>query len=538
MRINSLVLARYLANEVAYRGFREQGAIPFMPTSRRSSRVKVSVLKANVLSGVLFSMASISASAIIATGNLYGYALSTTVLTGVAIAMALMYIIPFTSTVLREGIVDLLRLLPLSPKEVLKTYLLSMILYWGGLAITFIYVPYIVVSTYFVIIGKLSVVPYLLTILAAIATLAFSFLLGIALGTYSYLVRRRALFRYVSAIAWALVFLITYVMISITGYISKLVINTGGSLGVLSIVGPYIPFIGPLYAYLANPVLTPLSITETLAITLATYFVAKGRLSKVFIYGGEYVAPTKPTKVITPKAPLVVSPKPPLLTMIRKDLKLLSREPRRLAGVIILIIFPLVMTVMGGFTKTPILSATLVTCFVGAFSGLGVENLYYVEGEGALVLYTLPIRKRDVVLSKSLATSSITAPMAFAISLIYSLIKTVNPLISLVFAIVAAILSISYALINSSLMASLIPKEPSYWNDMTFRRSLGLRIVRSALALIGIGVSVAIPLVIMLLGLGGNVAIIIEVLAIYSLITLCAGLVLMKLIVGEGTLSD
>ncbi len=535
MRINSLTLAKYLANEVAYRGFREQGSIPFMPRSRTSGRFRVSVLKANILGGVLFSMVSLSASAIIPTGNLYGYALSTTVLTGVAIAMALMYIIPFTSTVLREGIIDLLRLLPLSPKEVLKTYLLSMILYWGGLAITFIYVPYLIVSTYFVIIGKLGVVPYLLAILAAAATLTFSFLLGIALGTYSYLVKRRALFRYVSAIAWASVFLITYLMFSITSYISKLVVNTGGSLGVLNIVGPYVPFVGPLYTYLVNPVLIPLSIIETLVITLATYFIAKGRLSKVFIYGGEYVVPTK---VTIRKAPLVVSPKPPLLSMVRKDLKLLSREPRRLASVIILIIFPLVITVMGGFTKLPILSATLVTCFVGAFSGLGVEHLYYVEGEGALVLYTLPIRKRDVVLTKSLATSLITAPIAFTVSLAYSLIKTSNPLISLVFAIIASTLSISYALINSVLMASLIPKEPSYWNEMTFRRSLGLRIVRSALALIAVAASMAIPLVLMFLGLGSNTEVVIEVLVTYSVISLCIGLALMKLMVKEGTLSD
>jgi len=531
--VTTLKLARYLANEVAYRGFREQ-SLPFLGIRGRGSRgfSGVSVIKSNILSSILFSLVSISASAVVALGNPVAYAVSATILAGVSIAMALMYVTPFTSTVIREGIIDLLRTLPITPSQVLKTYLTALMLYWGGLSVTFFYIPYLVVSTYYVLVGTLGIQELLLALLAFTTSLLFSYLLGIALGTYSYVVRRRAVLRYVTAIAWALTFLIVYLMFSITSHITTL-IKSSTHLGMLELVGPYIPFVGPLFSYLVSPQLLTLSVIESLAIVVATYFVGRGRLASVILHGAEYRVPTKVVK-----APVTsVKPKPYLLGIVRKDLKVLLREPRRLGSMIVMMVFPLVI----GFTmfsKEPILSSALITSFVGAFSGLSVEYLYYAEGSGAQLLYLLPIRKRDVAISKSLATSVITSPISLAIATTFSLLKVGNVVTSLALGTSAAALSLGYSLINSALIINSVPKEPSYWNELTFRRSLSSRLVRTLVAIVGVGASVAIPLILMLMGLGNEVSKVVTAVGTYALATLVIGSLMIKYLVKGNVLSS
>lgn len=505
----TLRIARNLTKEVTYRGFRGVAASAFTPVARPSKgkgRVSVSIVRSNVFGAIFYSIVSFSASIPLLATNYEkipatdAFSVSLTVLVGFAFALSLMQVTPFTSTFIREGLVDLLRLLPLTDSQILKAYLTALILYWGGLSLTFIFVPFLIVATYVTVEGILPGTHLLLGLYAVVATLTFSYSLGIALGSYSYAVRRKASLRVMSTAAWLLSFMMMFLLYRA----SSIMIEAAKTLEpVLRTWGALVPFVGPLFSA-ANPALMLGSVGEsTLLVTLA-YVLARRRVSKVFLGGVEYAVAAKAQPVRRAKvseAGLRVSGL--IGAMIRKDFKLLSREPRRLANMLFLVLLPVIMSVPMGsgslMTRYSTFMVLFISSFLGAFSGLASEYVFYAEGAGALLLYHLPLRKYDIALAKALTCSLITLPISAAVVSGLAVYFTGDVVLAAYGVAVTVMLNLGFSFINSAITMSMLPDTPSEWSEYSFRASMGTRFVRSVVKLVVLGVGVGVPLVIILL---------------------------------------
>ncbi len=539
----TLEIAKNLTKEVTFRGFRGVSASAFTPVAKSSrGKVSVSIVKSNVLGAIFYSIVSFSASVPLGMATYAKvpapevFSVSLTVLVGFAFALSLMQVTPFTSTFIREGLVDLLRLLPLTDSQILKAYLTALFLYWGGLSLAFIFVPFFIVSAYVAIQGFLPGTYVLLGLLAALATFAFSYSLGIALGSYSYAVRRRASLRVASTVAW----LVSFMMMFLLYRASSIMMEAAKSLEpVLSTWGALIPFVGPLFT-LPNPLLTLASLGESAVLVAVAYLLARRRISAVFLGGAEFAAvkavPTK--KVRVGEAGLSVSGL--TWSMVRKDLKLLSREPRRLANMLFLVVLPIIMSVPTASSSNLMARYStymvfFMASFLGAFSGLASDNVFYVEGSGALLLYHLPISKRDVALAKALTCSLITAPISVAVVAGTSLYLTGSPALTLYAAGVTALLNVGFSLLNSSVTTSMLPDTPSEWSEYSFRGSMSTRFARTVVKLTILGVGVGVPIVLMLLApfLGASLTMTEAILTAYALASLAAGLTFLHVAAGR-----
>jgi len=544
----TLRIAKNLTKEVTYRGFRGVAASAFTPVARPSGskgRVNVSILKSNVLGAIFYSIISFSASIPLLAINYAKipatdtFSVSLTVLVGFAFALSLMQVTPFTSTFIREGLVDLLRLLPLTDSQILKAYLTALFLYWGGLSLTFIFIPFFAVSTYVAIEGALPGTYLLLGIFAVVTALAFSYSLGMALGSYSYAVKRKASLRIMSTAAWLLSFMMMFLLYRT----SSAMIEAAKTLEpVLRTWGALIPFAGPLFSAV-NPILTLGSVGESALLVVLAYVLARKRISKVFLGGAEYAvaAKARPVKrVKVSEAELRVSGL--IGAMIRKDLKLLSREPRRLANMLFLVLLPIIMSVPMGsgsfMTRYSTYMVLFISSFLGAFSGLASEYVFYAEGAGALLLYHLPLRKYDVALAKALTCSIITLPISVAVVGGFTMYFTGSAALMSYGIAITAMLNLGFSLINSAVTMSMLPSTPSEWSEYSFRSSMGTRFVRSVVKLVILGVGVGVPLVIILLAplTGASFAMTKILATVYAVISLIAGLVILRVTTGSKAL--
>lgn len=487
-------LAKLLVREAAYRGFRGSQAAPFLPSARHTgSGIRVSVISANIIGGFLFSLLSLAmAGAAYTTSSQYGswvaFSTSLTFLTGFALAMAVMQASTFTSSVIREGLIDLLRLLPLNDKDITKIYVYALTLYWGGLAVAFLFIPFLGAEAYLVITGYLSPAHLLIASFAAATTLVFAYSAGLALGAQSYIGRKGTIMRAASVAGWVLTLLLFF----LTYYSYSVALTMTESLApFLATWGYLIPFVGLAFA---DTVLKALiSLALTLGLLLPTTRAAVSRISAIL--RGAETAPALTSGHGSPEA--VVRGK--LTALIVKDLKLLSREPRLLANAIMMTALPVLMMVVFSITgkDSGLVSSTTspaIAALLGVFSSLATDTLYFVESSGAIALHYLPVTRAEIATSKALSSLIITLPAVSAVTVAISAYSGTPPHIILANTSLAAGMAAGFALINSAIMASWVPKEPTEWGEQLFIRDLSTRIkfVAARLGVSGVGLAIVV----------------------------------------------
>ncbi len=507
--ISSIKLAKYLTREVMYRGFRRSpGSFPgswggITRKEVKKGRVKVSALSSNVLGAFFYSLISIFSSLSLimmpkgTASPAEVFAIALTILLSFGIAMILMQVAPFTSVFIREGILDLIRTLPLSDSEILKAYLASATLYSGGLSVSFMFIPFLITASYLSIHGGLPP-PYVgVGALSAACLIVFGFSIGMAIGSYSYSLSRRASLRAVSTVAWLACFAMTYLMYGMMSWIVKAALYVAPA---LSTWGLMVPFIGPLYAW-GRPALLAACIAETVTISALSYTLALRRV-RALMLGAEYAVAAKASIKVSAPSIRVTGV---IHGMIRKDLKLLSRDPRRFANMLFLTILPLIFSFTMSGRKLGVLGMPLslmVAGFAGSMSGISSDVLYYIEGGGAAVLYTLPLSRRSVALSKSLCASMITMPIAVAVSSIIPVLSGGSPYLVAASGLIAASLNLGYSLLNSSITIKLLPKEPSEWTEYSLSM-LGKRFIKGLMRVLFAIAGAGLPVLLMILSLSG-----------------------------------
>ena len=501
-------LAKLLVREAAYRGFRGGQAAPFLPSARKTpSGVRVTVVSANVIGAVLYSLlSSAMAGAAYMTSGLYGpwvsFSTALTFLTGFALVMAVMQASTFTSAVIREGLIDLLRLYPLTDKQIARVYAYALILYWGGLAVAFLLIPFLAAEAYLAATGYLSPAHPLIAAFAAATTLAFAYSAGLALGAQSYIGRRSALMRAASAAGWVLTLLLFF--LTYYSYTIALTV-TEGLAPFLARWGYLIPFVG--LAFADGPLKAAASLTVTLALLLPSLRAAVSRVSAI-LRGAEA------TSTLTAgggSAEAVVRGK--LAALVIKDLKLLTREPRLFANAVMMTALPILMMVILSMrgSGSGLVSATTspaIASVLGVFSSLAVDTLYFVESSGARALYYLPITRAEVAASKALATMAITAPAVGVAAAAVSAYSGAPPGLVLANVGLAIAAGTGFTLINSAIMASWVPREPSEWGEQLFIRDLSSRIrfivLRLGVAAAGLAIILAAVIPTNLFGVGAD----------------------------------
>ncbi len=525
-------LAKLLVREAAYRGFKGGQAAPFLPSARQTrSGVRVSIVSANVIGAFLYSLLSLAmAGAAYTTSAQYrpwvSFSTALTFLTGFALAMAIMQASTFTSSVVREGLIDLLRLYPLTDRDITRVYAYALILYWGGLAVVFLFIPFLAAEAYLAAVGYLSSAHLLIAVFSAATTLGFAYSAGLALGVQSYIGRRAALMRAASVAGWVLTLLLFF--LTYYSYTIALTV-TEGLAPFLASWGYLIPFVGLAFADAALKAVA--SLTITLALLVPSVRAAVTRVSAIL--RGVETSATLTTGGGSAEA--VVRGK--LASLVIKDLKLLSREPRLFANAVMMTALPILMMIVLGITgsgsglvsgeTSPAIAAVL-----GIFSSLATDTFYFVESSGARALYYLPITRAEIAISKALATMTITLPAVGAATAAISAYSGTPPHLITASIGLAAATAAGFILINSAIMVSWVPKEPSEWGEQLFIRDLSSRLkfvaVRLGVAAAGLAIILAAIIPANLFGVTQQT--LYTWLLAFAVATVCAGLIATNLL--------
>ncbi len=539
--VSTVRLAKYLTMEIMYRGFCRVGGVLPQGIHRWGAgrRRKPSAFANIVIYSILYTIMSLSAAlplvfrkgvlAYIPVAMLY--ALGLTILLGIGLMFSLIQVTPFTSTFIREGVVDLLRTLPLSEGEAFRTYLVALYLFWGEVSLALLYVPYLAISAYALVREGLPPTYLGVGVFTAAALMEFTSFLGIILGTYSYVTRRRLSMRAVSTAFWLASFLLTYMFYTAT---PRIIEAFAGMAPTFERLGWAIPFIGPLFS-IADPARLALSVAETSALVAATYRFAVLKVRSVLV-GGEYTV----AAVATAVKPVGLRVMGAFKAMVWKDIKLLGRDPRRLASMLYLAAIPIMLLFSGGSLSSGAgrlgwALYYLVAYMAGGLSGLGVDNLFLVEGSAAPLLYSLPLDRRFIALSKAITTSIVTLPIAAGVSVAVAYIIG-NPASRALCVLIACMLNLGVSLLLSSINVRGIPKEPSEWNSLTLSATAGRKVIK---ILIGVACG-AIPMVLTLVllpALSGKPYLEYPLILAYPTAILAAGIALVASLRGE-TLTD
>ena len=269
--------------------------------------------------------------------------------------------------------------------------------------------------------------------------------------------------------------------------------------------GYLIPFVG--LAFADAPLKAAASLTVTLALLLPSIRVAVTRVSAI-LRGAEAAS------ALTAgggSAEAVVRGR--LAALVIKDLKLLTREPRLFANAVMMTALPILMMLILSMrgSGSGLVSATTspaIASVLGVFSSLAVDTLYFVESSGARALYYLPITRAEIAVSKALAAMAITAPAVGVAAAAVSAYSGAPPGLVLANVGLAIAAGAGFTLINSAIMASWVPREPSEWGEQLFIRDLSSRIrfiaLRLGVAAAGLAIILAAVIPINLFGVGAD----------------------------------
>lgn len=445
-----------LAKEVAYRSRKAWGReAPLL-----KARVKPSVLASNAVPFTLLLILSLPFGLMVLMAPAEGvrevFVVTAATVLGLEGVLALFTAISFTATFTSEGLVEALRPLPIDRLSLSRAYFEAMILYWGGLSNLAPLIPVTVAGLARGFEGELGLATLVVYAAAAVLATVTFFSAGILLGTYASLARRKTSLRVLSTAGWLAVFAFWLLMQRISSVI-ELAEPSGGSIQKLWWLA-LLPFFGCLMVE-TQPFLSLASLALSLVITALTVKLMVLRFDRV-------LAPLSVPTSAPSWAGLSV--RGPVLGYVVKDLRLLAREPRRLASVIYVLVFPLFL-LSGGGKGGGVFAATLTPCVIGALVPLSLSTLYYIEGSAAPFLYTLPLTRRKLALIKVLSASPIAALASLEAAAI-AYLSTGEPFLGLYAASLELVTALLSLVILSSLTSMMLPDAPSEWNEASISR--------------------------------------------------------------------
>lgn len=434
-------IARVVAAEAAYRAKRRNVRVGMVQAG------EVSALRANLLQGVFFTMFSFIA---IVTAC-YAKSLEAVVfvlLSTVALTafFNLMFMVSFTAIFFSEELFKPLQILPIPPDSLRRILVTAYLLYWGGLSVLALSLP----AALIIPVAASRYAPYaLLTAAASITVYLASIEAGLILGSYSRLAKSNLAVSIASAAGWVLLMMLFAFMPQIPIYLEQLGIG-------LSPLYALIPFAGFILAPLY-----PLPSTASLAATLAVLYLLERKASRLLIGEPKTPLPTAKAAGFRTLRPLGRT-----LGIVRKDYLLISREPRRLAGILYLYVFPLIFLLGGMLTDT-------WSILAGVAAGASASMWLYIEGEAARHLYEMPLTYLDVFKAKLLDSLIPLALIAVLLPLMNA-----QPLTSLL--LLAGYVAEASAML--ALTIHTIPREPSAWSEAATTRTAYMLLMMGSMA--------------------------------------------------------
>ncbi len=513
-------LAKILAREVAYRSYRRYGTQGLLITRR----VEPSVWRSNILMAIILSFISIFTGLVplLGVGRLnpnVAFAFSSVIMIFFEALMAIFVVTSFTSVFMAERITESLSILPLTEKDVFKAYFRALLLYWGGLAPIFAFIPGAILGFVTTLYKHMTLVLPVLLCFAGFLIMLFSYSLGIALGSYARKVRKKVSLRALSTIGWLIVFAFFYSWNYIVRYILENI--TAETVMWVSLL----PFVGIFFGY-ENSYMLLISTAETVIILAITLKWAIARLKVIIgLASITLITPAKlPVKEKVEVKAIKFKVKPAPLQFIIKDLTLLSRDPRRLANILyfvviqILAILPVLTSEPRKWSMVDTMVSALFIVMLSILPGITVDIIYYVEGESAKVLYYMPIFRRKLAFYKAMSAVPFALLSSLIISAIIAYISN-NATLGVLIFFATLICSPFIALLFSSITMHMLPESPSAWSEASVSRRL-LTIVK-LVVFIGL-IIIAIVSSFLLIPIFGEIAPLVVLLA-YLAITSVAG---------------
>lgn len=448
-------LAYVLAKEVSYRSMKKWGKNTYI-----TREVKPSMLASNALQAflLLFFSGFLALTILTSPGEEIEavYLAVSIAAIGFSGVFALMTTVSFTATFASERIIEAFRLFPISEDSLTKSYFEALLLYWGGLSNFTPLLPVLAACAYRVVVGDLPVSAVLSFSLAFALSLLTIFLTGIALGTYAVLVKRSAVLRFFSTAGWLAMFLM-WLLLQRLMDVEVLSHLFGGTLSVAWWLA-LAPFLGILLFHRF-----PLFSSASLAFSAFLAFLAvKASFRRFRKITSSIVTASYQPRV----ARLRIRSK--ALAYVAKDLRLLFREPRRLASVLYMLILPL-MFLFNPSKGMEFFVAVFISCIVGVFASSAVTTVFYVEGEGAPLLYTLPVTRRWLAFVKAVAILPFSLIGGLAV---YAAVYVSGSDFCL--ALYALVLELAVSLVSvfafSLLVVMMLPEAPSQWSEASLSK--------------------------------------------------------------------
>ncbi len=194
----------------------------------------------------------------------------------------------------------------------------------------------------------------------------------------------------------------------------------------------------------------------TLALALLTFKYGSDRFWRAATVVEEYEAPEEMGEWTVTRYPSFYP--------VVKDLKLLLRNTKLLASVIYyLAFFPLFVLLPSILSEeTPVGALLPQAIIAGGIGGLSVIYAYAAEGNGARLLYHLPVSRGWVMRGKFLTMATLTFPLVLAVVLALTL---TSGLLGFISGLSYTLSLYSGIMLNSKLVMWRIPKEPAAWTE-------------------------------------------------------------------------
>lgn len=200
---------------------------------------------------------------------------------------------------------------------------------------------------------------------------------------------------------------------------------------------------------------------------------------------------------------------PRIVAMGFKDLLLLARDPSRLKqfyGITVPMFVPFILSLASSSSVAAIrayepLSRIFVLGYTGVVSyivsTLSSPMMIFIEGDRSYILYCLPIRKREVVLSKTFASTILSLPIVLFIAFLIGLLYGVQGGLVVVYSMITY--WVTGSLLTLSLQTPSLENQPIAWTQ--FGINIWKRLAIYILLYIPIGFVSALSFVLYVLNL-------------------------------------
>ena len=462
-------VASILAKEAIYRFTKE----------RRGAKIFTNPLATNLIALLIYTFLSLATSFYTVYTGAYLYnpdqvAAINTMLIAVALFVSILIMMYNLHILVTDRLIDQLTYLPISTSD-MKKALLTLNMYWGIFTIPFLFIPGAILHTIY----SKNVAYLIAAIETSIFTTLATLILGFLAASFSPRVTRSPYIRLASTILW-LIFMGLGIFVSGLGkYIFENNIEVG-----ITPSETWIRAIPPfsltyqIYGDIA-------AIYTSMIVIIALIPLLNASINRFWgsIFRTPKIMPIYETGKVTLKRPRI-----PIWLYI--DIKALARHPRFLASTIYILGFPILMPLFIGFTTRMIISEIIpsFTMAMGAFSGVLVTNLFVIEGDGAKLLYLLPITRKDVVLNKSVNTLFLSGVASIGLVIFISIITELGLPYLILTAFIYMMSAFSSSLFISIAYIDHIPDKPSPWTQYTFSgldiniKIMGLMMIYTILA--------------------------------------------------------